>query len=541
MKLNEEFYLKRGRLPFSNNNKVIARDCIYIDPQRSETSYPVHADLKNTNAKYCKQLRTWAWFLEDADGNPLDMENVLNNEVKPGLEILKANTRWPSQDNPMNIDQTLEELRNSTLEAIDNNINGLQHVAQEENTPEAQEVRQRLIDFKRQLVQLTTMEEFENALQPVLDYGRKVKFSDFDEDAYKYSLGNLISAYIQDPEATDVKAPSDWADANRQIVGEAIPIWYTTPAGDRVHRTVQDRRAVEAEFLAQYNVDSVHDLTYAQKIRLKKELDKRVDDGRYKMTLHYDVRFTEVCEGMEDIYGNYQADRARDNNDAFKETGEASDETRFYLKIVAELCKEDDITLPQSCLAMLKNPDESPEANIGAVRDAVRAYARKQLFKLYRNKGRFYQSILQNKDRNYFNKQAEMCAWLVMKYLNYDVQSSVTLMNFWQMGQQDITSIFDSVSHVATQIYKQIKEKCSAMMFGNRAQAAGGRRRPAAPNNGVRGALGESRFIRLLETETWTGQQIAEYFNVGKQYKRQQSITENTIRNDFYEILDRLR
>lgn len=544
IKLNEEFYLKRGRIPFGNNNKVTNRECIYIDPQNSESSYPVHTDLKNTGAIFSKQLSTWAWPLEDKDGNPLDINSVMDNQVRPGLNILKNSTRHPNTDNPLDVDRTIENLKAQGVHSIDLNAEGFASLDGDENCPEAQEIISRLEDFKQELINAPTMEVFQEVLEPILDFGRNVRFNDINKDGYQYSLGNIISAYIQDPEATDIKTESDWADANRRVLPNAIPIWYTTPAGQRVYPTRAEKSRATAEFCRQCGVDNSSELNYSQRVALKKELDRRVEDKKYKMTLHYDVRFTELIEGEMDVYNDYLQNRAMENGYRFSESGEATAETKFYLGVVCTLCKELDIQVPDKYKKMLSNPENSNEANIGAVRDIVRIISRYQLKKDYYsiNNGRYFQNVIKQmngKDFNtIFTKQAEVCTWLVMKYLNYDVQSSIQQMNFWKMSKDDMKTAFNTVSHAATEIYKKIKSIAQEKKFGKTDIPQ--RQRGSRAIGRVSGALSESRIISLLDVQPWTGLQLAESFGAGKLYKQEQLIDEYVIRKKFFDVFDRL-
>lgn len=531
MILNEEFYLKRGQVPFSYNDRLVMRDAVYIDPDRRlpnwQSSYPVKDQLKDQyGAKWSKQMQTWAWPLDDANSS---VDEILNTKVKPALAFLK-NTSHPGEDRSGEIDDIMNDLR-GTVSEINNTIQGLNQVAQEEETPEAQEASRRLQSFKEQLVNAVSSEELENLLQPILDYGRSF--------GYQYSLGNLIAMYVQDPEATDVMAESDWYDDNRRIVPGAKQIWFATPAGPRVYNTRQDRAAKRVEMIQSFGFNSESELSSPQRKRLKKELDRRVTDGewkhKYKMTLHYDIRFTEVIEGRQDLHNTEYS------QDAFNETEAATSESKFYLKVVAQICREKNVGLPQRCAAMLSSEGEGDDqANIGAVRDAVRALVKKELYINYANRGRAYQSIIHNANGDTFLRQAEVCTWLVMKYLGYDVQSSINLMNLWKVGRNNVTYLFDTVANQAKDIYSQIKEKAQNMMFGQRTAGVAPRRRPARPTMNMGNALEESRFINLLETKPWTGLQLAEHFGVGHMYSKERQLSESKIKSEFFETLDKL-
>lgn len=530
MILNEEFYLKRGQVPFGYNDRIVMKDAVYIDPDRNlpnwESTYSVKDQLKNQfGAKWSKQMQTWAWPLDDEDSS---VDEILNSKVKPALEFLK-NRNNPDEDKSSEIDDIMANLRNTVVE-INSNINYLNQVSQEEDTPEAQEASRRLQKFKEQLINAINSEELENLLQPILDYGRSF--------GYQYSLGNLIAMYVQDPDATDVMAESDWYDDNRRIVPGAKQIWLTTPAGPRIYNSRESRYEKRAEMIQSFGCNSESELSSQQRNIIKKELDKRDTSGQwkhqYKMTLHYDIRFTEVIEGRQDLHNTEY------KQDAFNEVGDATSESKFYLKVVAQVCHENNIGIPQRCAAMLSDNGEVDEqANIGAVRDVVRAIVKKKLFINYYNRGGAYKSIISKANEHTFLRQAEVCTWLVMKYLGYDVQSSINLMNLWKIGQNNASYLFDTVANQAKEIYTQIKDKAQNMMFGQRT-ANTQRRRSARPTMNMNNILEENRFINLLETKPWSGLQLAEHFGFGDIYSEEHRLTESNIKSDFFGILNKL-
>lgn len=511
MLLTEEYYLKRGKIPFGFNGSIVVKDAIYIDPSSeladNQSTYPIKNVLKKEfGAQFSQHLMTWGWPIE---GN---LDAVLNDKVKPALQYLKQISH-PHEDRNHEIEEILNNLK-TVIPEITQEINCLSQASQEYGDSYAEQSKQMIYQFKQQLINNINSEEVQDIIGKIIKYGHN-----FD---YDYSFGNLVSMYFQDSQATSVMSEGDWNKLNRELDTSKpiITIYLTTPSGKRIHNGA-DRGYVRDTMRSQ-GYHSVH---------IKRELNRRVDGKQYKATPHYDIRFTKVMAGRTDTYMN-----AARHQDA--ELKSVNNINSFYISIIAELFKKSYIELNDDSpiKAIIDKSATEQAASNNDLHQCIELYSRRKILMDYQFKNtNFYNEFIKNKNnRNIFDQQVAICTWIVMKYLGIDYKQPLAMASLKGVDSTNVTNVFDTVTNIATSIYQEIKS-VAFMKLNNRT-------RRLKPVNGdlQRRKINENIINNMLLVKIFDGSQLADCYGYGDLYSKQRNLEESIIKNDFYEVLKQL-
>lgn len=438
MLLTEKFNYTVGKL----RTKFGIRDAAYIKTDSQDTR-PVKEILKKYKAWWNSQEGCWYWDLSK------NGEWVLQNYVKPCIEELKsAEMEHDGNGEERDAIATVNELINLLK-------NGSVAPAEDNNTMTKDEMLDKLEGFKRELVQITSDEEFKSRMAPI------IKFRNAHN--YEYSLLNTILIMIQDPKATLVKPRGAWEKYyQRQVKPGAPAIMLRMPKGKRAYND-EERKEVISKFLAKKGVKTIKDLSAPDRERLDKQLAK-TKPLRYDFEPNwYDYRYT---TGSDEIIGN-----PGDDIKWYDDSGEETPELVRHINALIEVIKERGIQF-------------NFVDDIGGARGVSKSGVIDVLGNQPRNAGMFntithefahellHQKYLQTKDdemKGYFvgtsegrgkvEQQAELCAWIVLRSFGIDMPTNINYVGIWGLNQDNAVKVFDSVSTVATFISQEIMKK----------------------------------------------------------------------------------
>lgn len=111
-----------------------------------KNTYQYKDEIKKYGAKWLSNLKTWGWF---TNGNP----DVYNKFIKPCLEYLVSVEQNPNNEerNVINIiDKLISELDNGNIDSFDSTASKFN----------AEAVKSRLNNFKQELINIVSDEEF---------------------------------------------------------------------------------------------------------------------------------------------------------------------------------------------------------------------------------------------------------------------------------------------------------------------------------------------------------------------------------------------
>ena len=149
--LKEAFNLKNANYKSKDGNE---HKIAYIDPTTSENTFAFKDAIKKFGAKFFSSIKAWGWFLGD---NP---EYVYKNNIQPCLEYLTTVEDGGKGDR-----------RNKVTDIIDNLIQDLNSGSIGSiSMPTVKNVTEALEEFKTDLLNCMTSEEFLKKMEPIIKY-----------------------------------------------------------------------------------------------------------------------------------------------------------------------------------------------------------------------------------------------------------------------------------------------------------------------------------------------------------------------------------
>ena len=319
------------------------------------------------------------------------------------------------------------------------------------------EVTQRLDDFKQQLVDAVSSEDFKRLIEPIIKFKRA--------QGHKFSFGNALLIMMQDPEATLVKSKGRWAAMNRNVKPDAPKLWARVPLGNTIN---VDKEKVKREFLASVRKQSEDELNPGEREELSIRL-KPTSARAFKLVpCFYDYRFTEQMEGKEDLVGDPNAEVPW-----YDDSGEETEESIKYVEAMKRVIEKSGVRISASDdlngargvsvggeIRVLNNATR----NIGLLNTLVHEFAHEILHQRYlKNRGQRWADYFvgSSEGREVVEQQAELTAWIVLKFLGYDLQTNINYMGIWGISTDNTRKVFDSVASVANEIYSKLMDEVS--------------------------------------------------------------------------------
>jgi hypothetical protein len=397
-------------------------------------------------------LKTWGWFLGN---NP---ERVYREQIQPCLQYLesqaKVGGRKSNEDIIHIIDTLIADLQSGQSTQTPT-VRRTGDVTPPENRSE---VMNKLESFKQQLINAVSNEDFKRLIEPIIKFKRA--------QGHKFSFTNALLIMIQDPEATLVKSKSRWAAMNRNVKPNAPKLYAWVPVGNV--RQV-DKEAVKARFLSAVGKQSVEELNPGEKEELSIQLKPTNAASFNCVPCFYDYRFTEQMEGKEDLVGDPNAEV-----EWYDDSGEETEETIKYVEAMKRVIQKSGVRIEglddmngargQSVGGRI-NVLNNTARNMGFLNTLVHEFAHEVLHQKYLKKqGQRWAAYFVGTEagRGNVEQQAELTAWIVLKFLGYDMDTNINYVGIWGMSDENASKVFDSVASVANEIYSRLIDEVNS-------------------------------------------------------------------------------
>lgn len=450
-KLFEEISFKKGKLGdwdvlylFTDNddeNKIV-----WDNYQTLKKDYGI-----NYNSK--PGVKKLFWFLDKND------ENKTFQKIKSALNFLNSKTiNTPQADKLVkDIDKIIQNIKD---------FNPSNNPELKLTKDEEDEIQNKLNEFKNMLVNIDNDEDFKTTMSKLLSFKAA--------QGYKYSFGNTILIYIQNPKATIVNSKKNWLEKyNRTVNKNAKPIMVWAPQGTGTKKSKEEKEKIEDDFLKSVNKKSYAELTPNEKIRLDTLLMDTKSTSRFVFAPVFDVSDTTQIEGTEDYI-----EKAKSGKKDIKwfEENKLSDEVRPIYTALMDFCQEKGIKIElnsdlggsrgssaSGVIKLLKNEGN----DVGLTKTLAHEITHELLHQKYLlNKGdetaKYY--IGKGITRQTIEQQAELSAWMFMYSFGFDVKkTSLNYTILWGGDKENMVSVFDTVTGVVNHLIDYVNKKLTTL------------------------------------------------------------------------------
>lgn len=467
MKLNETYNFNIK--PITKKDGTTA-NFVYIDSKNStDSTLPIKDDLKKFGASWDGFNKVWGWYLSS---DPQKLQTQLKSFVYPAVEFLNSK-ETPPETGARSVEDMKAQI-NNLLGQIDNVIASPITIV-EDNKPlmDEKSLKEKLKVFKEELINTMSSQDFLEKLEPI------IKFR--NAQGHQLSFLNSLLIWIQDPQARLVKSRGTWMSTyKREVLPDAPSLAVSTPDTKRStishYATKEEKAAYLAEFLKSVGKHSKDELTPGEKDKLRVGL---MGLTKYSYTAfkyvycYYDVRYTKQIDGTEDTVGSFEGAKDIEWSDETSEPTELT--TKIYdsmLQIIQEsgirLSFVDDLggakgVSKSGAIDVLK---DTPK-NAGAASTLIHEFSHELLHQTYLSRAKegngrnqwadFFIGTQQG--RHVVEQQAEMSAYLVMRFFGIKMQANINYMGIWGADAQKAASVFDTVASVANRIAEKIAVK----------------------------------------------------------------------------------
>lgn len=430
--LNESFDINVGKFKSKTGKES---QIAYIISTNGENIIDYKDIIKKYDAKWFPTLKVWGWFVSKNN------QFVTENQIQPCIKELNKQSN-NSNNNIINIvDKILNILDNPDL------IDDLDGVKVEPKI-----IEDKLKEFKQQLINCVSSDEFKQLITPILKFKRA--------QGHNFSFLNALLIYIQFPNAVMVKSKTHWQKVNRNIIPGSKPIGLYVPImGKKLFKDEESKKEFIKRFCKAHNVNNVNDLTPGLREKLDVELNKTIQPQSYKLMFSfYDYSQTQQMEGKEDLVGDPNVDLP------WFEDGEESDETIAYINAIKNVIVKSGVKLSDvDDLGGAKGVSKSGEINVlknatqnlGLFNTLVHEFAHELLHQKYlsNNNDELKEFFIDTKQgRGIVEQQAELTAWIVLMHFGYNLQTSINYVSMWGLDEKTAPFVFDTVTNVANKI-----------------------------------------------------------------------------------------
>jgi len=463
--VNEVINYRTQKMTTKQGNQAIV---VYIDSYTSENMYAHKDILKKYEAKWDGRYRRWYWVLStDEEKRQWQMQTFIEPCIRE-LNAVEDNGK-PAKTGDEEI-QALKEL----ISALDIVINSKIETTDNFTPGDVEAVKNKLMNFKKDLLRATTDEEFRQRFEPVLQQ--------VIEGGFNYSILNTLLMMIQDPKATYVYPKGKWNKLNRYVdTAHGKPICMWTPIQDE-----KERYQFIKKWLAEHGKTTKDVLTPDEEREMYDDMKVAVPFKGWSLKPYfYDVRFTKVMKGKKDLAvfkrnGVHMVNQKSGNENGdlkwFDEnTPETEESKRIYdalinviqnmgikLAFVNNIGGSDARGVSKGgYIDILK---DAPK-NIGTCNTLIHELSH-EIFHHQELQGmdnawkKFY---LGRGDRHLVEQQAELCAWIVMRFLGYDMKTNINYIGNWGINEENAAKVFDQVANAADKITKLLFAELNKM------------------------------------------------------------------------------
>lgn len=467
MPLSEKYDFQIGK--FTKKDGTEGKK-LYIIGDDIDNTYNIKDVLKKNGFEFDKFAKKWFIYLSPDDSKS---QWIIDNKVKPILDYV-ANIEDNGAKNRTgnDISDSIKKQLGQVVKTTDQLISDVKSATA---PPEFDKnsLLNNLEKFKRDLLSTYDDEEFKKKMEPIIKFKKA--------QGYNFSLRNAILAWLQDPEATLVKAKGVWKKYfNKEVKpnSPAIALWVPkTFEKNETPEEAKDRREkTTVIFLQQIGKRSVKELTPGEQDKLRVLLNPVKASFFTLSPFFYDVRFTTQIPGTEDVVGH-----GANGTIEWFEQGEKNDATaRLYdalleairstgvkVKFVDKVMGSDKIQgVSKSGEIEIKDKGEK---STGTIITIVHEFAHELLHQKYLQshneelRGYFIGTA---QGRSCVEQQAELTAWIVMKGFGYDMKTAINYTTIWGMDRDNASKVFDQVASVSNLIYNKTFEELEKVRVG---------------------------------------------------------------------------
>lgn len=463
-KLNEEFNYDLKTFKTKNG-----KDCriLVIEPSNSQNTYDVKDTLKNQfDGKFFdfkNGFKGWGWYL-----NP---DGSIPEKAKQAMEYLQQletvdKSKYTNDDGSQMNDEDIEQVR-SIATQIDNLVARIQDGdfnTIEDKGMSANEIKEKLIEFKAHLLEIVGTEEFQQEIYGITSINSKQ-----GPGSYNFSFLNKLLIYIQRRDANLVASKSDWAKWNRRPKADAVPIKMWRPTKTRQASKQEIDKYID--LVCRKNNWDRDKLSPIEIANLEKHAGQSSSsfftlDGRW-----FDISDTEVVNPEDNDPASEYLNR-EDRDTWYDYSMEPTETSEAYVNALIQFIETD---------AGIKVGEEG-RMSLGGAKGvsygdghiSLQAGTPKNAGLLDTlihecTHSLMHQRAAQTKNpalQEFYNgetgrarkeQQAELSAWIVMKMLHYDMPTDLNYVSNW--GMKDTTTaaaVFDEVAKTANFIYDGI-------------------------------------------------------------------------------------
>lgn len=443
----------------------------YIDPKLSQDTFNVKDTLKKRfNMKWDAFGKYWYMILSS---DPTKRQTQIDSFVKPAIEYLEQNSTEKGatpEESANNVNAECQRIIDQIDELINAINNGQVQQPQIPTQFNANELKTKLEGFKAELIASFQDGTFKEKMGPIIKFRQA--------QGTKYSFGNCILIMLQRPNAKMVKSKKKWELANKEVLPNAKPIALWCPIGKR-ESTPEEKREIEAKFLQRLSRKygrpiTVKDLNVGEREKLIDAKNVTVADGFKLAPYFYDLADVTQMNGKEDKIGNL--DGMDDVEWYDNTTPEDAKSIKLYNAVIASiqsfginLTYGDENTLGGargvSKGGEIQVLQDAPK-NVGTVSTLIHELSHEMLHQSYlkTKKDDFRQFFVGSPEgKELVEQQAEISAWIVLKYFGYDMRQAVNYAACWGADEQNAAYVMDSVALVAGRIIDEMNSNMMTM------------------------------------------------------------------------------
>ena len=442
--------------------------------------------------------------------------------MKPAVEFL-TNKEKQDPDNPRDVIQVLD----SILKQLDTSDTEEEVEASGNVYMSQSEVKNKVWQFKKDLVTATSSEEFMQMMEPIIKFRQA--------QGYQYSFKNSILIWVQDPNATMVKSAKDWERMNREVIPGAVAIGLFIPkGGQRAYKGKAERESVKARFLQQHNAESEEDLTPGEQEKLRHLLASNDTPTSFSLGFYfYDIKSTRQIEGKEEIVSDKNSSDVDWFNDKGNETMAVKEKIEAILEVIRDAGIQTQTTRELGgALGVSKGGHieflDTAKMNSNFLNTLAHEFAHEILHQNYlKDNNPEFSSYYIGRGtgaKGPIEQQAEITAWAVCKFYGYDIKESINYVGIWGGDTKNAVKAFDMVANAINLIINKMNAKIQAK----------------------RQQLSESIHRNnkdMLQEINLTGLDVAKMIGAEDVYRQSEQENEElkeSVKNDFFSLLNRM-
>ena len=491
---------------------------LYLDPLTSENTFPFKDVLKKYGAKWDGKKNRWYWYLSNDEEK---REKQMETMITPCINEL--NSLQDSGKPTVTADEEIKSIR-ELISKINEIINVEIETSEHFTKMDANTIKEKIKNFKNDLLKATTDEEFRKRFEPII---KQVM-----EGGRMYSILNTILIHIQDPQAIYVYSLKNWNVRNRYVFDKKHPIALFVPIQNN-----SEKNEVIKNFLKSVGKKHENELTTDEQNQLNEILGLTVKTTGWKIVpSFYDIRFTKVMRGKKDLVQGGKSKEKMintkngDENGDLKWFDDSTPETEESIKIYNAIVKSiEDTGIKLNFVNSLHGTARgvskggvidilsSAPKNIGTCNTLIHEFSH-EIFHHENLKNtnpksweRFY--IGRKGGRNIVEQQAELCSWIVMRYLGYDMKTNINYLGNWGINEENAVEVFDQVASAADTIMNLISKNYKNSL--NESMSSG--------------------QLTGLDVAKMIGPNAEELYRKSKQKKEQQMVAEKDEINNLFE------